>query len=82
MMTCRELIDFLMDYIDGTLPAGERALFEEHLRVCPPCVDFLKMYRTTIELERAAGRNVRAAPAAEIPEPLKHAILAARKKKK
>ena len=81
MITCRELIDFLMDYLDGTLPAGERALFEEHLRVCPPCVDFLNMYRTTIQLERAAGRDGPASPTPEIPEKLRHAILAAQKKK-
>ena len=28
LMTCRELTDFIMAYLDGELPPGERAAFE------------------------------------------------------
>lgn len=78
-MTCRELIDFLADYLDGTLPAGERSVFEQHLRVCPQCVDYLNAYRTTVRLEKLACSEKPDAPM-PMPEGLKQAILAARKK--
>src|SRR5262249_45620401 len=53
-MTCRELADFLMDYLDGGLSPDVRAAFEQHLAVCPNCVAYMKTYRTTIELGRRA----------------------------
>src|ERR1041385_3006363 len=34
-VTCREVADFLMEYIDGTLPSAQRATFDRHLAVCP-----------------------------------------------
>ncbi|MCC6361642.1 MAG: zf-HC2 domain-containing protein, partial [Phycisphaerales bacterium] len=30
-MTCKELAEFLMDYLDGELPAETRAVFDRHL---------------------------------------------------
>ena len=79
MITCRELIDFLADYIDGSLPASQRSVFEEHLRICPPCVDYLEMYRATLRLEKSARNGESSSPAADVPQQLKQAILAARK---
>jgi len=77
-MTCREIVDFLMAYLDGELPAEQKALFEKHLGCCPPCVDYLESYRLTIRLEREAcageGKGCE-----EVPEDLIRAILAARK---
>lgn len=43
-----------MDYLDDTLPAEESERLEEHLRACPPCVDFLRTYRATPDLCRRA----------------------------
>jgi len=40
-MTCRELVDFLMDYLNGELGGGERETFDEHLTICPACVDYI-----------------------------------------
>jgi anti-sigma factor RsiW len=80
MITCRELIDFLMAYLDGELPPDERALFEEHLHVCPDCVNFLESYRVSAAL----GKSLRCGDdqiSAEVPEGLVQAILAARRKK-
>src|SRR5438128_4830644 len=44
-MTCRELIEFLIDYLDGTLAPQERERFDAHLAVCPACVRYLDSYR-------------------------------------
>ena len=79
MISCRELVEFLAEYVEGTLPVQQRDAFEEHLRVCPPCVDYMKMYRATIELGKAACSGTAGAPPPMPPE-LKRAILEARQK--
>ncbi|TWT45938.1 hypothetical protein RAS1_23740 [Phycisphaerae bacterium RAS1] len=78
-MTCREIFDFLMSYDAGELPVDELRAFENHLSVCPPCVAYLKSYRTTIALARAAGGD-EADPCRDVPPDLVRAILAARRK--
>ena len=71
--TCRDAItDFVLDYLEMTLPDEVRADFEHHLDVCPSCVAYLNSYRQTIAM---AGAVVREAPVADVPEELVHAIL-------
>ncbi len=79
-MTCRELVDFIMDYLNGELPEGERSEFEVHLAECPQCVAYLSSYRQTVKIARAASRPLGNEAMAEMPEELIQAILAARKK--
>jgi predicted anti-sigma-YlaC factor YlaD len=76
-MTCRELIDFLSDYLDNDLALPERARFDEHLAACPECVLYLRGYAETIRLGKAVCRDDHDA-ADEAPEALVQAILAAR----
>jgi anti-sigma factor RsiW len=75
-ITCRELIDFLLDYLDGELADGVRRVFEAHLAECPPCRDYLASYRVTIRL--AADCAAHEGDAEEMPEDLVRAVLAAR----
>jgi anti-sigma factor RsiW len=77
---CREFIDFLMAYLDGELDPPTRALFEDHLQVCPACVAYLESYRATVELGREALRGARGDEPVptEVPEDLVRAVLAAR----
>jgi anti-sigma factor RsiW len=49
-LTCRELVELVTDYLEGVMPAAERARFEEHLVFCPGCVYYLDHMRKTIEL--------------------------------
>lgn len=80
-LTCRELADFLLQYLEGELPAEQRAEFEEHLEDCPPCVHYLESYETTVQLEKEAAREPEdALPPEEAPEALVRAILAARER--
>jgi anti-sigma factor RsiW len=79
-MTCRELIDFLMDYQADALPAAQRASFEAHLALCPPCVIYLRTYEETVKLGKGACENPDDAITDEVPEELVQAILAARAK--
>lgn len=75
-MNCKELVDFLLDYLAGELPDGVRQHFELHLAACPPCVAYLKTYERTVQLGRAAFADPPEAVDAEIPEVLVQAILA------
>ena len=77
-MTCRHILEFLTDYVDGTVTAEEQAVFEAHLAICPPCVAYLHTYQVTVQLGKAALGGVEA-PADPVPEELVTAILAARK---
>jgi len=54
MLTCRKLIKFLDDYVEGRLPEKDRKKFEKHLHLCPPCLEYLESYRKTIETTRDA----------------------------
>ena len=47
-MTCRELVEVITDYLEGTLPADDRRRFEEHIGECPYCVNYLEQMRLTI----------------------------------
>jgi anti-sigma factor RsiW len=52
MMTCRKLVELLIDFVSGELPPEHRALAEKHLSTCPPCVAYLHSYQVTIRLTR------------------------------
>ncbi|MGH9314212.1 MAG: anti-sigma factor family protein [Vicinamibacterales bacterium] len=79
MLTCREIADFLMDYVSGLLPADRLAEFESHLAICPACVDYLRSYKATIRMSREAFDSSAANEVSpDVPEELVRAILAAR----
>ena len=76
-MTCQELIDFIMGYLDNELPPDQRAEFDRHMAVCPSCVDYLKTYEKTVLLAKTCADD----PVPDdVPESLVQAILEARKK--
>jgi anti-sigma factor (TIGR02949 family) len=76
-VTCQQLTDFLMSYLDGDLPAEQRAEFDRHMAACPSCVDYLKTYETTVRLAKECATDP---VPEEVPETLVQAILAARKR--
>ncbi len=78
-MTCKELIDFLMDYVEGDLPETEGRHFEEHLRACPCCEDYLISCRETIRLGKMICRPEKSTLPPDLPEDLVAAILEARR---
>lgn len=77
-MTCRELIDFLMDYLDGDLPAAARDAFERHLAICRDCRIYLQNYEETVRAGRAALSTSDESVPPSVPEELVQAILSAR----
>ena len=61
MITCRELVELLIDFVSDELPEGHRARVEQHLAHCPPCVAYLESYQLTIKMTRRL-------PATPLPE--------------
>lgn len=51
-LTCKELVELVTEYVEGTMPEAERTRFDEHLAVCPGCVNYVEQMRATI---RAVG---------------------------
>jgi anti-sigma factor RsiW len=47
-MTCRELVELVTEYLEGTLADEMRARFEDHLAVRSGCRDYLEQMRRTI----------------------------------
>jgi anti-sigma factor RsiW len=52
-LTCREVVELITDYLEGTLPPETAARFEEHINFCDGCEAYLAQMRTTIA---AVGR--------------------------
>ena len=53
-LTCRDGVELLMDYLEGTLGSPEREAIEAHVARCPRCVAFIESYKRTPRILRAA----------------------------
>ena len=51
---CKECVDLLGEYIEGSLPPDRARALEDHLSLCPPCITFVRTYRATRKLCRSA----------------------------
>jgi anti-sigma factor RsiW len=61
MMSCKELVEVVTEYLEGTMPPNDRERFEAHLAVCPYCVDYVEQLRSVIGvLGRAPSEPVEA----------------------
>ncbi|MGE0821604.1 MAG: anti-sigma factor [Candidatus Binatia bacterium] len=78
MLTCRQFIEFLMDYLSRNLPMAAHAQFEYHLSDCPECMAYLREYQTTIDLSKMPFSALDSPVPPEVPEELIAAILNAR----
>jgi anti-sigma factor RsiW len=47
-MDCRELVEAITAFLDGTLPDADRRRFDAHLANCPSCTEYLAQMRMTI----------------------------------
>jgi anti-sigma factor RsiW len=66
---CREMVDLLLDFVDGSLPPEREREFRRHLCGCVPCYIYLETYHTTIRLGRAL-------PDCDMPPELEHRLKA------
>ena len=62
-LPCNELVELVTAYVEGVLPAGERARFDAHLTECPDCVEYVaQIHRTIVAVGLAAPELERAPP--------------------
>ncbi len=50
MLTCRDIVQLMTEYLEGTMPTEERLRFERHVAICPACRGFLAQMRETLRL--------------------------------
>jgi anti-sigma factor RsiW len=49
-LRCRELVELVTDYLEGSLDRRSRARFDRHISGCPHCTEYLAQMRETIRL--------------------------------
>jgi anti-sigma factor RsiW len=49
-MTCRELVELVTEYLEGTLLAHDRMRLEAHVAECPYCEEYIAQMRRTVEV--------------------------------
>jgi anti-sigma factor RsiW len=59
---CRELFGLLSEYLDAELPSSTCQEIEAHLADCPPCMEFLKSLKKSIELSHGCETEERPTP--------------------
>jgi anti-sigma factor RsiW len=70
-ITCKEVVEIITDYLEGSLNPDDRRRFEDHLQDCSGCRTYLAQMRQTI---RALGRLPKETVSLEIQEVLLHAF--------
>jgi len=76
MICCKECLDLLYDYIEGSLDQETTDSLEEHFQDCPPCISFMKTYKSTTTICRDALNQV------EVPDAVREALLKVLKENK
>ncbi len=79
-VTCREVIEFLGEYIEGRLTVDVLDEFQRHLGECPCCVNYLDAYRRVILLGKTADCSHDPTLGESAPPALVEAIRAARRR--
>lgn len=70
-MGCKELVELITEYLEGTLPAADRARFEQHLGICEGCRNYLDQMRVVVA---TLGRISEESMPAEARQPLLEAF--------
>jgi anti-sigma factor RsiW len=77
LINCREFDEFIVNYLDGSLPARQRLAFKMHLAACSTCRNYLKQYRKTMSAAQNAMSALEERHAA-VPDDLVRAVLSAK----
>jgi predicted anti-sigma-YlaC factor YlaD len=69
-LTCREVVELVSDYLEGTLTGRDRRKVEKHLAGCDGCTAFLHQMKETIRLTGRITED-------RVPEPVRQELVAA-----
>ena len=70
MLTCRELEEFISDYVDGNLPTITKAKFTVHLLICRDCKSYISAYMRSIEMGKKMCEKLDSEAPEDVPEEL------------
>jgi anti-sigma factor RsiW len=48
-LVCREVVELVTEYLEGTLSRADRKRFERHIAGCPGCTVYVEQMRATIQ---------------------------------
>jgi anti-sigma factor RsiW len=48
VLTCREMVELVTDYLEGRLDDSERERFEAHVAECDACTLYIEQMRMTV----------------------------------
>ena len=51
--TCKQMTNLILDYLNDKLSPAVKRDFQQHLKICPDCVDFLSTYKKTVSVSRS-----------------------------
>ena len=54
-LVCRQAVELVTEYLEGTLSRGERRAFERHLEACDGCDAYLDQVREVIVATGSVG---------------------------
>jgi len=57
-MVCKDCLEALDDFLDGTLKDNAKAELDEHFKDCPPCLAFLNTYQKSTSLCKKAMQDI------------------------
>ena len=76
MICCKECLDLLYEYIEGSLDQETAGSLDEHFQDCPPCIAFMQTYKSTTTICRNTLNQV------EVPDAVREALLKVLKENK
>ena len=77
-MTCKDLIESLVDYLEGDLATADRDRVGGHLEACPKCAAYLDSYRKVIAASRLAAETTEEASPPDLQSRLVDALFRSR----
>jgi hypothetical protein len=67
---CRECVELLTDYLEGSLDENTKLRLDDHLSACAPCINFVKTFEKSTDITKLL-REQRVDVPAEVEDRLK-----------
>jgi anti-sigma factor RsiW len=58
-ISCREVVELVTAYLDGALDPEVAQRMDAHLKLCPPCIEYVEQVRATARLTAVAELELR-----------------------
>jgi anti-sigma factor (TIGR02949 family) len=56
-LVCREVVELVTAYLDGSMPREDRRRFERHLSGCDGCTRYVEQMRSTVRIVGAISEE-------------------------